>query len=125
MGPGFESQPVHKAPREIGGLFCFKDVSKACFRKRTRSKKGNETRSGSLKTPEYSGQVLSKDTIQGCRRSATKPTIPFNIYEMRGMSFELSENDNPKNKNYLSNQLSLPEISQALNEAGIHPISFI
>ena len=41
-------QPVHKAPREIGGLFCFKDVSKAHFRKRTRSKKGNETQSGSL-----------------------------------------------------------------------------
>jgi len=48
-------QPVHKAPREIGGLFCFKDVSKARFRKRTRSKKGNETRSGSLKTPRIIG----------------------------------------------------------------------
>jgi hypothetical protein len=47
-------QPVHKAPREIGGLFCFKDVSKARFRKRTRSKKGNETRSGSL-TPRIIG----------------------------------------------------------------------
>jgi len=69
-------QPVHKAPREIGGLFCFKDVSKACFRKRTRSKKGNETRSGSLKTPEYSGQALGKDAIQGCRRNEMKPTIP-------------------------------------------------
>ena len=45
-------QPVHKAPREIGGLFCFKDVSKACFRKRTRSKKGNETQSGSFTPPE-------------------------------------------------------------------------
>ena len=51
MGPGFESQPVHKAPREIGGLFCFKDVSKARFRKRTRSKKGNETQSGSFTPP--------------------------------------------------------------------------
>jgi len=51
-------------------------VSKACFRKRTRSKKGNETRCDSLKTPEYSGQALSKDAIQGSRRNEMKPTIP-------------------------------------------------
>ncbi len=43
-------QPVHKACHDSDRLFCFKDVSKARFRKRTRSKKGNETRSGSLKS---------------------------------------------------------------------------
>jgi len=43
-------QPVHKAPREIGGLFCFKAATGARSRKQTRNKKGNETRSGSLKS---------------------------------------------------------------------------
>jgi len=45
-------QPVHKACHESDKLFCFEDVSKARFRKRTRSKKANETRSGSLKSFE-------------------------------------------------------------------------
>ena len=45
-------QPVHKACHESDRLFCFKDVSKARFRKRTRSKKANETRSDSLKSFE-------------------------------------------------------------------------
>ncbi len=31
--------------RRKSGLFCFKDVSKACFRKRTRNKKATSTRS--------------------------------------------------------------------------------
>jgi len=43
-------QPVHKAPREIGGLFCFKAATGARSRKQTKSKKGNETHSGSLKS---------------------------------------------------------------------------
>ena len=45
-------QPVHKACHESDGLFCFKDVSNARIRKRTRNKKANETRSGSLKSFE-------------------------------------------------------------------------
>jgi hypothetical protein len=45
-------QPVHKACHESDRLFCFEDVSKARFRKRTKSKKANETRSGSLKSFE-------------------------------------------------------------------------
>ena len=44
MGPGFESQQVHKACHESDKLFCFEDMSKACFRKRTRSK--NRQRNG-------------------------------------------------------------------------------
>ena len=45
-------QPVHKACHDSDRLFCFKDVTKARFRKRTRSKKAKETRSGSLKSFE-------------------------------------------------------------------------
>ena len=73
MGPGFESQPVHKASREIGGLFCFKAATGARSRKQTRNKKGNETRSGSLKSFE-----------QG---------------HHSGMSAKCNEADNPQNKN--------------------------
>jgi len=43
-------QPVHKACHESDRLFCFKAATGACSRKQTRSKKGNETRSGSLKS---------------------------------------------------------------------------
>jgi len=42
-------QPVHKACHDSDKLFCFKAVSGASSRKQTRSKKANETRSGSLK----------------------------------------------------------------------------
>jgi len=45
-------QPVHKACHESDRLFCFKAASGASSRKQTRSKKGNETRSGSLKSFE-------------------------------------------------------------------------
>jgi hypothetical protein len=41
-------QPVHKAPREIGGLFCCADAKQACLIERMSVKKGNETPSGSL-----------------------------------------------------------------------------
>jgi len=43
-------QPVHKACHESDRLFCFKAATGACSRKQTRSKKGNETQSGSLKS---------------------------------------------------------------------------
>ena len=45
-------QPVHKACHDSDKLFCFKAVSGASSRKQTRSKKANETRSGSLKSFE-------------------------------------------------------------------------
>jgi hypothetical protein len=45
-------QPVHKACHESDRLFCFKAASGASSRKQTRSKKANETRSGSLKSFE-------------------------------------------------------------------------
>jgi GTP cyclohydrolase II len=73
MGPGFESQPVHKACHESDRLFCFKAASGASSRKQTRNKKANETRSGSLKSFEQ-GRHLGK-------------------------SAKCNEADNPKTKN--------------------------
>ena len=69
MGPGFESQPVHKACHVSDRLFCCADAKQACLFERISKKKGNETRSGSLK-------ALSKDPIQGCRSSEARTTIP-------------------------------------------------
>jgi hypothetical protein len=43
-------QPVHKAPREIGGLFLCEATKQACLIEWMSVKKGNETRSGSLKS---------------------------------------------------------------------------
>jgi hypothetical protein len=45
-------QPVHKACHDSDRLFCFEAASGARSRKQTRNKKGNETRSGSLKSFE-------------------------------------------------------------------------
>ena len=80
MGPGFESQPVHKACHESDRLFCFKDVSKACFRKRTRSKKGNETRSGSFTPPNNRGKFWVRTPFRDvgevkCSRQSQTKTI--------------------------------------------------
>ena len=55
--------------RRKSGLFCFKDVSKACFRKRTRNKKVTKARS---------------DLVQG-----------FGLDQFGGKSAERSEADNP------------------------------
>ena len=48
-------QPVHKACHESDRLFCFEAATGACSREQTKSKKGNEMRSGSLKTPRIIG----------------------------------------------------------------------
>ena len=48
-------QPVHKACHESDRLFCFEAATGACSREQTKSKKGNEMRSGSLKTHRIIG----------------------------------------------------------------------
>ena len=57
--------------RRKSGLFCFKDVSKACFRKRTRNKKATSTRSVMVES--------------------------FGLAHWGGRSAKRSEADNPKN----------------------------
>ena len=47
LGP---PQRDHKAPTNMSGLFCFKDVSKARFRKRSRNKKAKATQRVALKS---------------------------------------------------------------------------
>jgi hypothetical protein len=69
MGPGFESQRDHKAPREIGGLFLCKTAKQACLIERMSMKKANATRSVALKS--------------------------FELAQCGGKSDECNEDDNP------------------------------